>query len=231
MALDCANDIGFSNNQFVAVLHKDTDNQHIHIIANRIGYDGKTVSDSNNYQNIAKLCRKMELRYELKKVLSPNAFLPKELRNYQRMDDRKERLKADIKESLASPGNYKQFEQKMKALKYEVIKMRGIAFRDQKKVYTKGSEVGYSLATIQRILSQKPDLKIDHHQKVVQQKAYDEKRLNNSFPRENEKQFQKENQSILDVLLNPRPEFSEGINQSLLQEQRKRREKHKHRHL
>ena len=86
MAQDCAQDLGFSNNQFVAVLHKDTEHPHIHIVANRIGYDGKTVSDSHNYQKIAKLCRKLELKHELKQVLSPNAFLPKELRNYQRLD-------------------------------------------------------------------------------------------------------------------------------------------------
>ena len=63
--------------------------------------------------------------------------------------------------SLASSKNYEQFEQKMKALKYEVIKMRGIAFRDQQKVYTKGSEVGYSLGTIEKILAQKQVLKIN----------------------------------------------------------------------
>ena len=49
----------------------------------------------------------------------------------------------------------------MKALKYEVIKMRGIAFRDQQKVYTKGSEVGYSLATIEKVLAQKQELKLE----------------------------------------------------------------------
>lgn len=196
IAEDCARDLGFQNNQFVAVLHKDTDHPHIHIIANRVGYDGKTVSDSNNFQKIAKLCRKLEQKYELQKVLSPNAFLPKKQRNYQRLDDRKERLKAHIKQSLAGANNYGQFEQKMKALKYEVIKMRGIAFRDQEKVYTKGSEVGYSLSTIQEILSKNQDLIIAHSQKLVYQKVYDEKARESPFPGENKKQDQKENQSL-----------------------------------
>ena len=48
MAQDCAHDLGFENNQYVAVFHKDTEHPHIHIVANRVGYDGKTVSDSNN---------------------------------------------------------------------------------------------------------------------------------------------------------------------------------------
>ena len=39
--------------------------------------------------------------------------------------------------------------------------MRGIAFRDQQKVYTKGSEIGYSLATIEKVLGQNQELKIE----------------------------------------------------------------------
>jgi hypothetical protein len=48
MAEDCAKHFGFENNQFIAVSHADTSHQHLHIIANRIGFDKKTVSDSNN---------------------------------------------------------------------------------------------------------------------------------------------------------------------------------------
>jgi len=33
MARECAQDLGFSNNQFVAVLHKDTVHPHIQIVA------------------------------------------------------------------------------------------------------------------------------------------------------------------------------------------------------
>ena len=175
MAQDCAHDLGFENNQYVAVFHKDTEHPHIHIVANRIGYDGKTISDSNNYQKIARLCRKLELKHELKQVLSPNAFLPKELRQYQRLDARKEKLKTDIKMSLAGSKNYEEFEQKMKALKYEVIKMRGIAFRDQQKVYTKGSEVGYSLATIEKILAQRQTLKLDTKPEAIKPRLNYEK--------------------------------------------------------
>jgi Relaxase/Mobilisation nuclease domain len=231
MARDCAQDLGFSNNQFVVVLHKDTVHPHIHIVANRIGYDGKTVSDSNNYQKIAKLCRKLELKNELKPVLSPNAFLPKELRNYQRLDQRMQQLQVDIKQSLAGAKNYEEFEQKMEALKYEVIRRRGIAFRDEQKVYTKGSEVGYSLATIEKNLAEKQELKIEHKTEIIRPTYRHEKRPEEPSQNVIEKHFQKEGQPMLDILLKPNPEFNEGINPSLLDEQRKRRRKHKHRHL
>ncbi len=68
MSQACAKDMGFENNQYVAILHRDTNHQHIHIVANRIGYDKRTVSDSNSYKKIADYCRKMELRYGLKRV-------------------------------------------------------------------------------------------------------------------------------------------------------------------
>lgn len=229
MARDCAHDLGFTNNQFVAVLHKDTDHPHIHIVANRIGYDGKTVSDSNNYQKIAKLCRRLEIKHELKQVLSPNLFLPKELRNYQRLDERKQKLKEHIRQSLASSRNYEQFEQKMKALKYDVIKMRGIAFRDQQKVYTKGSEVGYSLATIEKVLAQKQDLKMEHKPGLTQLKIHHEKQPENPLPINRESHIRKDNQGMLHDLLKPVPGSVEGINPLLLEKQKKRKRKHKHR--
>ena len=49
MVQHCAIDLGFSNNQYLAIHHNDTNHQHLHIVANRIGYDKRTVSDSNSY--------------------------------------------------------------------------------------------------------------------------------------------------------------------------------------
>ena len=56
---DCATDLGFENNQYVAIHHKDTNLQHLHIVANRIGFDKRTVSDSDNFQKIAACYRKI----------------------------------------------------------------------------------------------------------------------------------------------------------------------------
>ena len=81
---DCAKNMGFENNQYVAIYHKDTNHQHLHIVANRIGFDKRTVSDSNNFQKIAAYCRKMEMKFKLTPVLSPRQFLRKEQRNIDR---------------------------------------------------------------------------------------------------------------------------------------------------
>ncbi len=153
MIEDCAKSFGFESNQFIGVSHFDTSHQHLHIIANRIGFDKKTLSDSNNYKNMASYCREMERKYGLQKVLSPGKFLSKEMRQIPRSDSRKEAIKNDIKMCLLTSKNYSEFEANMKRKSYQVIKGRGIAFIDSKGVYVKGSQLGYSLARIENILA------------------------------------------------------------------------------
>lgn len=160
MCQDCASDMGFEKNQYVAILHKDTNHQHLHIVANRIGFDKRTVTDSRNYQRIANYCRKMELKYQLKQVLSPRQFLSKKQRLIPREDSRKERLRKNIQQTLKQARNYREFEQKMKSLGYQVLKGRGISFIDDKKVKIKGSEVGFSLMKIEKIFALKNELEI-----------------------------------------------------------------------
>ena len=155
---DCSRDLGFENNQFVAIHHNDTSHQHVHIVVNRIGFDKRTVSDSQNYQKIAKYCRKMEMEYGLKQVLSPRQFLSKEEQVIPRQDARKEKLKKDIQQTLRQAKSYGDFVIKMKSLGYKVLKGRGISFVDDKKVKVKGSEVGFSLMKIEKIFAVKNEL-------------------------------------------------------------------------
>lgn len=158
----CAKDLGFQNNQYIAVGHRDTSHQHLHIVANRIGFDGRTVSDSNSYKKVALFCRKIELQYDLKPVLSPRRYLPSEQRQLPRQDGRKEQLREHIIQSLITSNSYSQFEEKMKALGYQVLKGRGISFLDDKGVKVKGSEVGYSLLRIEQMLQQKQAFQQQH---------------------------------------------------------------------
>jgi hypothetical protein len=65
---------GFQDNQYVAISHGDTQHEHLHIVANRIGFDGKTANDSNSYKRMANFCRQVKKSYQLKPVLSPNKF-------------------------------------------------------------------------------------------------------------------------------------------------------------
>lgn len=156
----CAGEFGVVDHQYIAVLHKDTEQQHIHIVANRVGFDKKVASDSNNYRRMAAFCRSMEKEYRLTQVLSPRAFLSPKDRLIPRHDSRKEKLKNDIAGLLKSDhvNSYEQFAAQMDTLGYRIEKGRGICFIDDKKVRIKGSEVGFSLMKIEKILSLKNDI-------------------------------------------------------------------------
>ncbi len=159
IAEDCAKDLGFEKSQYIVIAHHDTAHQHIHIVANRVSFNGKTLKDNHNYRKMAVYCRKMEEKHGLQKVLSPRRYLPKEQRNLPRTDQRKEKLRQDIKQCLSASKNYAGFELQIQKLGYQVNKARGIAFTDQQKVRIKGSEVGYSLSKIEQILSLLPEQK------------------------------------------------------------------------
>jgi hypothetical protein len=152
VAEQCAKDMGFENNQYVAIQHKDTGHEHLHIVVNRVGFEKQTVSDSNSYKKIAAHCRKMELKYDLKHVLSPKRYLSKSQQLLPRQDQRKQQLALQIRQALGSSRNLGEFERAMKEKGCQVIKGRGISFVDDKNVKIKGSEVNYSLRTIEGIL-------------------------------------------------------------------------------
>lgn len=171
LAEECAKDMWFERNQYLAVTHNDTGHQHIHIVVNRVGFDGRTCSDSNNFKKIAAFCRKAELKYGLQQVASPGKFLPKEKRQTLRFDTRKEAMKKAIGLTLLESKTYEDFESKMKQKGCQIIKARGIAFMDEKKMYAKGSELGYSLGTIKKMLS----LSLAQKQVIIQKQIRDKK--------------------------------------------------------
>ncbi|GAA0548266.1 relaxase/mobilization nuclease domain-containing protein [Chitinophaga japonensis] len=148
----CAAEFGVEDHQYICILHKDAAQPHIHIVANRVGFNGKAAKDSQDYRRTAALCRRLEKQYGLREVLSPRAFLSPKERLLPRSDKRKEQLKTDVQQALEKSGTYREFEQRMQALGYTVIKGRGISFVDDKKVKTKGSDIGYSLATLEKAL-------------------------------------------------------------------------------
>lgn len=170
---DCARELGFENNQYLAVQHSDTQHQHLHVIINRVGFDCRTLSDSNNYKRMAAYCRKMEIKYGLEKVLSPRKFLPKDQRQIPRVDNRKKCLQKCIQDCLLRASNYVDFEKRIRAKGYSIIKARGIAFLDQQKVKVKGSEVGYSLQTIEKLFTMSQGHRINRVYEKMQRDKLD----------------------------------------------------------
>ena len=57
--------MGYGNTQSLIVRHSDRQHPHLHICINRIGNDGKTISDRNEKYRSTKICRKLTERYGL----------------------------------------------------------------------------------------------------------------------------------------------------------------------
>ncbi|MFD2586099.1 relaxase/mobilization nuclease domain-containing protein [Croceitalea marina] len=71
LAFDYLKGMGFDSNQYIIYRHTDTQHEHIHIIANRIKYSGEVVSDSKDYRRSEQLVRKLEAKYGLSTLESP----------------------------------------------------------------------------------------------------------------------------------------------------------------
>lgn len=225
IAEDCAKDLGFEKNQYIVIAHHDTGHQHLHIVANRVGFDAKTLKDNHNFRKMAEYCRNMEVKHGLQKVLSPRRYLPKEQRNLPRTDQRKEKLRHDIKKSLAMSKNYAEFEQQIKRLGYQVSKARGIIFTDPQKVRVKGSEVGYSLSKIEKILLLQPEQKKTalKQAELVEVKANSIQQQPTIIPPMNPEKSKQINEGM-EILYKPTYQ-QDNINPALLKKKRQKKRK------
>lgn len=59
---------GFTENQYFIFRHNDADHPHLHLLVNRITFDGKVVSDSNNFKRSEQVLRTIERQYNLVQV-------------------------------------------------------------------------------------------------------------------------------------------------------------------
>jgi hypothetical protein len=64
--------MGFTDNQYLIFRHHDADHPHLHLLVNRITFDGKVVSDSNNYKRSEAILRNLEQHYNLIAVKQSN---------------------------------------------------------------------------------------------------------------------------------------------------------------
>lgn len=68
--------MGLSENQAVIVAHDDRNHKHFHIALNRVGPNGKAVSDSNSYARIESALRMIETDRKWRPVEGRNAVSP-----------------------------------------------------------------------------------------------------------------------------------------------------------
>lgn len=106
---DYLKESGFNQHQYIIFRHHDADHPHLHILVNRIGYDGKVLSDSNDFARCEKILRQLEKKYSLTPVISSSqarerAFTKDELEMTKRTNipSHKMQLQTIIKNTLTS---------------------------------------------------------------------------------------------------------------------------------
>lgn len=102
LMLDVAHDylkqLNLDSNQYLVVKHTDTRHQHMHIISNRVGFEGNVVSDRWCKNRTARACDLMEEKYNLTVAREQG----KSMSNDKRGDIRqvKEEISTAINQSL-----------------------------------------------------------------------------------------------------------------------------------
>lgn len=151
IAHDYLKSSGFDQHQFIMFRHRDADHPHLHILVNRIGYDGKVMSDSNDFARCEKILRDLEKKYNLTEVLSSNqarerAITKNELEMMKRTNEpsAKTALQVLIKQALENRSRLstEEFIQKLESKGINVL------FNQASTGYVSGISYNYEGITI-----------------------------------------------------------------------------------
>lgn len=106
IANEYLHEMGYGDTQSLIVRHSDCQHPHMHICINRIGNDGKTISDRNEKYRSTKICRELTERYGLtlgegKKAVNRHRLRGEDKLRYEIFDA--------IKAALLHSKNWKDF--------------------------------------------------------------------------------------------------------------------------
>lgn len=92
---------GFNQHQYIIFRHRDADHPHLHILVNRIGYDGSVVSDSNDYAKSERVIRALEKKHGLTPTISSKeakerSITQGEYQMMKRVNDASQKIKIQI---------------------------------------------------------------------------------------------------------------------------------------
>jgi hypothetical protein len=128
IAKDYLEAMGFDQHQYAIFRHFDADHPHMHILVNRIGYDGTVLSDSKDYQRSEQILRKLEKQYGLTEVISSRqakerAMTKNELEMMKRTDEPsvKMKLQVTIKNILSQKPTAEEFVKHLEAQGINVL--------------------------------------------------------------------------------------------------------------
>ena len=148
--------MGLEKNQYLVTRHTDTEHEHIHILANRIRFDGSVTSDSLDYKRQEVLMRKIELEYGLERVAPSleaerRAATKGEIENHVRtgQESARQRLQQACDVAVVGSSGFTGYVERLEKLGVEVVaitqlggaKLSGLMYRLDG-VVMKGSDLG-----------------------------------------------------------------------------------------
>jgi len=106
--------LGLNNHQWIASVHNSTDNQHIHVIANRIDLEGKALNDSFISKKAQESAERIAQSMGLKSA--------KEIEIQRKIETKglKKEIEKSILESKAKSNSFDEFCELMKTKGYDV---------------------------------------------------------------------------------------------------------------
>jgi hypothetical protein len=154
--------MGLEKNQFVTTRHTDTEHEHIHILANRIRFDGSVTSDSQDYKRQEVIMRELERDYGLQRVAPSREAQRKaptkgEIERSIRIDQpsAKQQLQQLCDSAAKNCPSFTRYQERLEAADVELIpvvqlegaKLSGLSYR-LGGITMKGSDLGkgYSAA-------------------------------------------------------------------------------------
>ena len=102
--------MGIRNTQFIVVRHHGTDNPHCHIVFNRVDFDGKVISDSNDFRRNERVTKMLKEKYSLTYSEGKQAVKTEKL---HASDKVKYEIYRAVKETLRSADTWKEFQNRL----------------------------------------------------------------------------------------------------------------------
>ena len=137
--------MGIKNTQYLIVRHSNTSHPHLHIVFNRVDYDGKTISDKNDRYRNEKVCKQLKDKYNLTYGKGKENVNVEKLKGAEQT---KYEIYYAIKGILPKAKNWQQFEESLKQqgisieykLKGQTDEVQGVSFKKGKHSF-KASDV------------------------------------------------------------------------------------------
>lgn len=143
--------MGYDDNQFVASRHHDKEHPHVHIIVNRVNFQGKCTSDSHERDKNRQVCKDLTKEFGLYIAKGKEAVKEERLRS---MDAICYHMMHCVSESLQVANNWKDFQN-------ELAKV-GIRCRFRYNKDTNGIEgISFSIAK-DKVRNKKSEAKMRH---------------------------------------------------------------------